>query len=453
MHIPVSRAGRARLLRQQVFSRRLWLHRLVFWAGALLVSLVAIGFARAATEADVLFHFATAASPLYPLLITPVGLAVSFLATRHLFPGAQGSGIPQVIAATEMVNPSHIRAVLSLRVAVGKLILTLLGLACGASIGREGPTVQVSASIMRAVGQAVALPPTRQLRALVLAGGAAGIAAAFNTPLAGVVFSIEELSHSFEQRTSGVVVTAVIVAGVATAALTGGGSYFGETHAMLPVGTAWVAVIACAVAGGLAGGLFSRMLLAAANGLPGGAGRFAQRRPVAFAAFCGLALALLGLASGGATYGTGYAQARAMVAGHADLPFGFFVMKMAATTISYASGIPGGIFAPSLAVGAGLGRSIAFLLPHVPAGAVVLLGMVAYFSGVVQAPLTATVIVMEMTDNQDMKIPLLAASFLAYGASRLVCPRALYGALAERFLRAVEGGTPAVSGVLMDEAG
>jgi H+/Cl- antiporter ClcA len=306
----------------------------VFWAGALAVSLVAIAFARAATAADALFHLLVGRSVFLPLVITPAGLALSLFMTRRVFQGAQGSGIPQVIAATEMENPAHIRAVLSLRVAGGKLLLTLVGLASGASIGREGPSIQVGASIMRAIGQRLELPSTRQVRALVLAGGAAGIAAAFNTPLAGVLFSIEELSHSFEQRTSGTVVTAVIIAGVATVAITGGGSYFGQTNAMLPVGMAWVAVVFCAVLGGLAGGLFSRLLLAAANGLPGGAGRFVQRRPIAFAAVCGLVLAVLGLLSGGATYGTGYAQASDMVDGHSQLPLWYFGAKMMATIVS-----------------------------------------------------------------------------------------------------------------------
>jgi len=440
------------MLRQHYLSPQLWQRRAGFWAGALLVSLIAIFFAQAATLADSLFHLAIARNRFAALAIAPAGLALSLLLTRLYFPGAQGSGIPQVIAATEMASPAHIRAVLSLRIAFGKLLLTLLGLASGASIGREGPTVQVSAAILRAFGQWVGMPQARQMRALVLAGGAAGIAAAFNTPLAGVLFSIEELSHSFEHRTSATVVTAVIVAGIATVAITGGGSYFGHNNAMLPVGSAWLAVVVCAIFGGLFGGLFSRLLLAAAYGLPGHAGRFVRKRPMAFAALCGLALAALGLASGGATYGTGYAQARALVAGSADLPSYFFPLKLMATVVSYVSGIPGGIFAPSLAVGAGLGRVIAYALPHAPAGAVVLLGMVSYFSGVVQAPLTSAVIVMELTDNQDMKIPLLAASFLAYGASRIVCRHALYGALARRFLQAVEGPAPAVSGVLLDEA-
>jgi H+/Cl- antiporter ClcA len=427
-----------RLRRYPLLSTRLWSRRVVFWVGAVAVSLVAISFAGAANLSDAAFHRALAASPYLPFLLAPAGLGFSVWLTRTVFPGAQGSGIPQVIASLDMSDPAKVRSVLSLRVAAGKVLLTLIGLASGASIGREGPTVQVGASIMQALGQTLNLPRIEQQRALVLAGGAAGIAAAFNTPLAGIVFAIEELSRSFEHRTSGIVLTAVIIAGIATLAMQGNYTYFGVTSSVLTIGTGWLAVLACATAGGLAGGVFSAALVRAALGLPGRAGRFVARRPVMFAALCGLALACLGLLSQGATYGTGYAQARDLVAGQSHLPARFFLLKLAATVVSYCSGIPGGIFAPSLAVGAGLGRSIAHLLPATPPGAVVLLGMVAYFSGVVQAPITAAVIVMEMTDNQAMTIPLMATSFLAFGVSRLVCRRALYGALARRFLRAIE---------------
>ena len=442
--------GMFQRLRASVTESRLVVQRrVVFWAGAVLVSLVAIGFALAAIRADALFHRAIAIDPRLALVITPVGLAISVILTRTVFPGAQGSGIPQVIAATEMQEGAAIKQVLSLRIAIGKLALTLLGLACGASIGREGPTVQVGAAILHWLGTLTKLP-SAQLRALVLAGGAAGIAAAFNTPLAGVVFAIEELSRSFEHRTSGIVLTAVIISGIATLSLTGGGSYFGHNDATLPIGVGWEAVLACAALGGLLGGSFSDILVRTSDGLPGFAGRFIRRRPVSFAFLCGLGIAGLGLLTNGLTYGTGYAQARDMVSGHSTLPPLFFEAKLFSSLLSYASGIPGGIFAPSLAVGAGLGHSIAFLLPSAPAGAVVLLGMVAYFSGVVQAPITAAVIVMEMTDNQDMTIPLMATSFLAYAASRLVCRQALYGALAQRFMAAMN--TPIASGVMMDEA-
>jgi H+/Cl- antiporter ClcA len=122
-----------------------------------------------------------------------------------------------------------------------------------------------------------------------------------------------------------------------------------------------------------------------------------------------------------------------MVEATTTLPASYGVLKFLATVISYVSGIPGGLFAPSLSVGAALGQGLSHLLPAAPAGAVVLLGMVGYFSGVVQAPITSAVIVMEMTDDQRVTVPLLATSFLAFGVSRLICHRPLYTALAHRF--------------------
>jgi len=427
-----------RIARLPLISPRLWVRRVVFWTGAMLVATMAIGFAMLADRASALFMQIQAPHPWIAFVVCPAGLVVAFLMTRHVFPGAQGSGIPQVIATQHMTDPEAIARVLSLRVAIGKVGLTLLGLACGASIGREGPTVQVGAAIMHALGRILRLPRPDLVRALVLAGGAAGVAAAFNTPLAGVVFAIEELSHGFESRTSGVVLTAVIIGGITTLALAGNYTYFGHTSAVLNLGRGWVAVALCGVAGGLAGGLFSTALVRFASGLPGRLGHLLVRYPVVFAAMCGLIIALCGLLSGGQTYGTGYEQARGMVEGHTTLPATYALLKFVATVVSYISGIPGGIFAPSLAVGAGLGETLSHVLPSAPTGAVVLLGMVAYFSGVVQAPITAAVIVMEMTDNQGMTIPLLATSFLAFGVSRLVCRRPIYAALARRFLDAQE---------------
>ena len=425
-----------RIVRLPLISPRQWLRRVVFWVGAVVVATVAIGFALLADRASALFVRMQAPHPWVAFAICPAGLVASFLLTRYVFPGAQGSGIPQVIAGLHMTDREAIARVLSLRVALGKVGLTLLGLGCGASIGREGPTVQVGAAIMHAFGRLLRLPRLDLERALVLAGGAAGVAAAFNTPLAGVVFAIEELSHAFESRTSGVVLTAVIIAGITTLALAGNYTYFGHTSETLDLGRGWIAVVLCSGAGGLAGGLFSTALVRFAGGLPGRLGHWVVRWPAVFAALCGLAIALCGLLSDGQTYGTGYDQARSMMEGHNTLPASYAALKFAATVVSYVSGIPGGIFAPSLAVGAGLGESLSHLIPAAPTGAVVLLGMVAYFSGVVQAPITAAVIVMEMTDNQGMTIPLLATSFLAFGVSRLVCRRPIYAALARRFLQA-----------------
>jgi H+/Cl- antiporter ClcA len=253
---------------------------------------------------------------------------------------------------------------------------------------------------------------------LILAGSAAGVAAAFNTPFAGIVFGIEEMSRSFETRTSGLVITTVIAAGLTSLAIMGNYTYFGVSSALLRNGVDWLAIALCGVAGGLAGGLFGRFVVVVAHGLPGFLGNASKRHRLIFAAVCGLGVAVCGLMSNDMIFGTGYAQVKGALEGGATLPWHFGVLKLAATALSTVSGIPGGIFSPSLAVGAGIGANVAALFPQTPAGAVMLLGMVAYFAGVVQAPITSFVIVIEMTDNHAMVVPLMAASLIGYAASR-----------------------------------
>jgi len=433
--LPTERLQLRRLRRLPLLSPRQWRRRLIFWLGAVLVGLVAVAFAWLADGAQHLFLRAVAYEPLLVFILAPAGLALSLALTRWFFPGAQGSGIPQVIAALHEPDPQRVGALLTLRIAAGKVLLTLLGLASGASIGREGPTVQVGASIMHALGRWQGLPRPETIRIMVLAGGAAGVAAAFNTPLAGLVFGIEELSHSLRVRTGSLTLTAVVIAGITAILAVGDYVYFGVSHVTLDVGPGWLAVGLCGVAGGLLGGGFSSTLLHLPRAFPKAVSRFAARRPAAFAACCGLLIATIGWASGGTSYGTGYEQARMLVEGQAGLPDSFMVWKLLATVASYLSGIPGGIFAPSLSIGAGLGQWLSALVPHAPAAAVVLLGMVGYFAGVVQAPITAAVIVMEMTGNHALMVPLMATSLLAFLVSRLVCRRPLYSSLAKRFLK------------------
>jgi len=413
---------------------RLWMRRVTLWLGAILVGVAAIAFAKSAEYANSLHQRLVDASPLLPFIVGPLGLASVVWLTRRFFAGSQGSGIPQTIAVLGMENVKDKDSYLSLRTAIGKFGLTVLGLLSGASVGREGPTVQIGASIMHVLGKFTRFSRVEMQRGLILAGGAAGVSAAFNTPLAGIVFAIEEMSRNFESKTSGTVLTAVIVSGIVSLWWLGDYTYFGSTSAVLYGSTAWVPVLLCGIICGLLGGLFSQLLIVVSKGLPGKIGRFAKSRPVLFAACCGFLLALLGVASGGVTYGTEYHEARAILEGTANVPETFGLLKLLATLISYVSGIPGGVFAPSLSVGAGLGHNLAALMPYAPIGAVVVLGMVAYFAGVVQAPVTAFVIVMEMTDNHDMIVPLMAASLLAAGTSKIVCRKPLYRALADQFL-------------------
>jgi H+/Cl- antiporter ClcA len=412
-------------------SRRLWRRRLVFWAGAIAVGVISVGFAALADRVQTAFVDAFAGRAWATLLVTPLGFVLSAWLCRRFFPGAQGSGIPQAMAARVLRAPEQRDKLLSLRLTAGKIGLTLLGLACGASIGREGPTVQVGASIMLQVARWGGMG---RERGLILAGGAAGVAAAFNTPLAGIVFAIEELSRAYEARTSLLVMSAVIVAGLASLGIVGNYSYFGVTAATLDGLANWPAVAICGVGGGALGALFSRLTLLGTRQIRQLLQRQAMPRALAVAFACGLAVAVIALLSKGATWGTGYAQAKSALEGRA-LAWDFAPLKLAATLLSTLAGIPGGIFAPSLAVGAGVGSLVAPWFPHAVTGAVIVLGMAGYFAGAVQAPITAFVIITEMTADHDMVIPLMVAAVLGYATSRLVNPEPLYSALAVDFIR------------------
>jgi H+/Cl- antiporter ClcA len=413
-----------------------WRRRMVFWGGAIATGAAAVLFTKGSEFAMTLFFSARAWAPWWPYVSAPVGLAICAWLTRRVFGGAEGSGIPQTIAALAMPTERARDQVLSIRIAVGKILVALLGLASGASLGREGPTVQVGASIMHSLRRFARFSATDVDRGLILAGGAAGVAAAFNTPLAGIVFAIEELSRSFEERTSGTILTAVILAGVTSLAMLGNYTYFGTTNALMSEPRMWLAVPFCGVVGGALGGVFARAMVRIGAAMPAAIQDFRTRHPVWFAAGCGALIAAIGWLSAGATFGTGYAEAKLLLQHDAAPTAGFALYKALATLVTYLSGIPCGVFAPSLAVGAGLGAHLYSWWPVAPAGAMVLLSMAAYFSGVVQAPLTALVIVTEMTGNRSLTLPLMAVVLIGRGASALVCRQSLYRTLAQRFMPA-----------------
>ncbi len=411
-------------------SPRAWRTRLVFWGGALAVGLAATTLALSSAWADERFHDWATRWPWLPLVLTPLGFLAITWATRTLFPGGEGSGIPQAIAALHVRQEARRDTVLSLRIAVGKSVAIVVGLLCGASIGREGPTVHIAASVMHALSRLARFPAHHLDRGLILAGAGAGLAAAFNTPLAGLIFVIEEMAQNYEQRTSGTVFVAVMLAGMTALALQGNYTYFGNyTTAVDPMGLL-PPILACGAVGGLLGGLFSALLVHGGRRLA----RWRSRRPYRLAAACGLAVAVLGIASGGLTWGTGYAEARLLLEGEAQANLAYAPLKLVATVVSYWSGIPGGIFAPSLSVGAGVGAGLAPLFPEVSWTAVALLGMAAYFTGVVQTPITAVVILMEMTNDHALLLPMMATALIAEWCARLICHRPLYRVLAESYM-------------------
>lgn len=401
--------------------------RLATFSGAILLGLVAIGFAWAGDRAQHVFRSFQLRFEYAPLILTPLGFAFAAAVARRWAPAAKGSGIPQVMAAGR--HPELAGALLSLPTALIKLVLTTLLLLVGASVGREGPTVQVSAAIMVAFHRFLRVPLTS---GVLIAGGAAGVAAAFNTPLAGVAFAIEELAAAFEQRVAVLVMGAVVVAGLVSLALAGDYVYFGAMRQTLGLSGMLLVPPVAGIAGGAVGGLFSRTILAFARGR-GRLATVARNKPVRAAFLSGVVVAILGVASGGLTWGTGYETTRLLIEGYGEAPLWFGPAKLAATAATAISGVPGGIFAPSLSVGAGFGELLARCFPSYPAGAIVLLGMVGYFVGVVRAPLTAVIILMEATASRGMIVPLFLTAIIADAVSKFVCHDKLYHGLAGLF--------------------
>jgi H+/Cl- antiporter ClcA len=414
-----------------VLSVRLWRRRLVFWCGAVLVGVVSSYFAIAVDAVNYFFHHSILPHRFLPLLVTPLVFAVSAGLTQRFFPAARGSGIPQAIAARIQRDPESRKRLLGIRVAAAKIALTLLGILGGASIGREGPTVQIGAAIMLLCA---AFGGLSAQRGIVLAGSAAGVAAAFNTPLAGIVFAIEEMARAFEHRNSSIVLIAIVLSGAAAMSILGNYNYFGYTDTALSLNENWQAVLGIGAAGGLVGGIFVRLITDGEPALRNCFGQWGRRRPVCYAAACGLVVTSLGLITGGLTYGSGYTLGHALLHGEMAPAWWQMPAKLAATVFSAISGIPGGIFSPSLSVGAALGADMAQWFPHTPAQGAILLAMVAYFAGVTQAPITAFVIVLEITGKATDAVPLIAAGVIAAGIGRLIAPVSLYHSLARAFI-------------------
>jgi H+/Cl- antiporter ClcA len=408
---------------QEVLRRRI-----ASGLGAVTLGLTALAFAKLGDLAQHVFLRFVAALPYLPLVVTPLLFGIVMYITKRWTPEGRGSGIPQVIAASKSPDVAADGPLVSIRTAIFKFFLTLVMLLGGGSVGREGPTVQISAAIMVWMHKKLRVPITS---GVIIAGGAAGVAAAFNTPLAGIAFAIEELASAYEQRVAVMVMGTVMIAGLVSLGAAGDYVYFGQMPQTLSLTAVLLVAPVAGITGGLLGGLFSRIVLAFASPKHPLLQRM-RSRPVIFAAMCGLVVAVLGIATQGTTWGTGYETTKQLIEAHsASIWFG--PTKFFAALATTLSGTPGGIFAPSLSVGAGVGNLLKLIFPNDPAGAVVLLGMAAYFVGVVRAPLTAVIILTETTASRGMILPLFATALIADAVSALVCPERLYHGLAKAF--------------------
>ncbi|SAL16698.1 chloride channel protein [Caballeronia peredens] len=423
-------------------TRSLWRRYGIFWLGAILVGLVAVYYARLIDWGFSRFLDLRSEHAWLPLVVTPASAALCVFVTRRFFRGSEGSGIPQVIAVLNSPTSAAGGRLLTLRILLAKIAVSFVAILGGLTIGREGPTVQVGAALMFNMRRFYPRSNSLIERQLVLAGAAAGLSAAFNTPLAGIVFAIEELTRSFEVRTSGVLITGIIIAGIVALGLNGNYTYFGtiDVGAQFPDLFA-LAVAVTAVVTGIAGGVFCWLLLNTSKWIPAPLRKLHASRPVAFAALCGLVIAIVGLVSGGTTFGSGYAEARGLLEGREQLSVFYPLLKMVSMIGSYLPGIPGGIFAPSLSIGAGFGNVLHQFFSHMQLPMLIALAMVGYLAAVTQSPITAFVIVMEMINGHALVISLMATALISSRVSRLFAPP-LYEALSERYMAPLEKPAP-----------
>ena len=421
-------------LQAELSNGRLWFDRAIVLAYAAVSGLLVVAFTLLSDGAFELFELIHGYNRWLVLVWTPALTAFVVWATRRHFAGAAGSGIPQVMAALDPAVTSETRSYfVSLKLTLGKIALAATGLLAGLSIGREGPSVQVAAGVMQHARRWLRPDSGMSTHALLVAGGAAGIAAAFNAPLAGVVFAIEELSRKLESRNSGLIMTAIVLSGLIGVSFFGNVTYFGVIrvprlgwHALMPG-------LLVTLLSGMLGGLFARLLAASLTGSPERFNEWRKTYPVRFAAVGGLAIAVIGLASGGTTFGAGSTAVKQMLSGETDLPSLYVLLKFVATWLAAWCGVPGGIFAPSLSIGAGIGHDVAVLTGTDIAPALIAMGMAAFLAAVTQAPLTAFIIVMEMVDGRAMVLSLMMAAMLASLVSRMLS-RPLYETLSEHMI-------------------
>lgn len=408
-----------------------WKHRLVFWLGAIIIGLSIASMTLLSEWVAAIFRRTSADYFWFKFVAPPFGLTLTAWLTFRFFPGSQGSGVPQVKTALEIpYTLSERTKLVSLRIAIGKAFLPILGLLSGASVGFCGPATHVGASIMVSLGKVAKFPTLYMSKGLLLAGSAAGFAAIFSAPLAGIFFAIEEMGRTLEERISTLVLTAIIFSGITAYSILHYSIYFTDSPLDLPWGDEWLAIPFCGIIGGLLGGLFSRIVVAGHHLM----NRFRLPYiPVAFA--CGCIIALIGFVSEGETFGTGYQMAKNIMYGSAPMDPLLPVYKMLATCATFFSGIPGGIFVPSIATGAGFGANLANWFPIAPASVMIMLTITAYFSGMLQSPLTSFALILEITNNHEISIPIMAAAFIASGVSKLMNPQPLYRALCDAFLQ------------------
>jgi H+/Cl- antiporter ClcA len=404
---------------------------------AVLTGLVAVAYAHLIEGATKFAGTFSSTHPYWFLVLAVVGFMTSRALVVYVAPYASGSGIPQVMAALQSdldIRKDLRRKLFGLRVLLVKITSSVLALGGGAAVGREGPMIQIATCIfMKTASIFRAWLPELSSHAKVLAGGAAGIAAAFNTPLGGIVFALEELvsPHFYKIKTA--LITAVILSGIVAQSFLGPYLYIGALD--IPgqgLKSLAVALIVGLIAGA-SGSIFGKVLIETT----GFARRLNPVPAILFAGLCGLAVGLLGIFYGPLSLGGGVQIIRERLFNSYD-DGSLFLARFATTSMSFSSGISGGVFAPSLALGGEAGAAISKVFTSLPPRLSIVLGMTAFLAGFTHAPFTSFVLVMEMTGNHLAIFPIMMAAISATFISKILTPKSFYHVQTVRILSDTE---------------
>jgi H+/Cl- antiporter ClcA len=364
---------------------------------------------------------------------------VAWWLVKKYAPFARGSGIPQVSAAIELSVPKHSQNVgllLSLKIIFIKLLSSLLVVFGGGVIGREGPTIQISASIFKKVNDMLpAWYPKISKQNMIITGGAAGLAAAFNTPLGGIVFAIEELTKTHFNYFKSALLTGVIIAGLTALSILGPYLYLG--YPLLDSGfSASLVLIAIllAVVTGLAGsgtGQIILYLMKKRDRLSKKSYRFL------YVFICGLAIAALAVFISDKALGSGKEiMVTALFTPEKHLDWYVPFLRIFGSVISFSTGAAGGIFAPSLGAGASIGAVVAgwFSLSPADANLIILCGMTGFLTAITRSPFTSAILVLEMTGSHTVIFYILFTALISSLMANLVNRHSFYDQLKDKFI-------------------
>ena len=370
------------------------------------------------------------ADPYLSFIITPIVFVGIVYVAKYYCHYVQGSGIPQLIAATDSRNKSIREQLLSFRIALGKIVFIFLGMLGGASIGIEGPSIHIGGSIFYGFNRFIKLNRKFLIHALIAIGGSAGLIVAFNAPIAGFLFAYEEIGRKLKKQA---LILIAIMSGIVylfAIMYRGDANYLTNLSAYsLELTLVWQ-LLPLAILAGILGGLFSKSTLFLINKFI----THSKLKVIIIAVVLGFIVASFNYLSTGQVAGSGKDEVLLMLGG-AGLGLDFVAMKYFATLTSLASTIPGGLFMPSISIGAGIGSEVASFYTQIDTQVIIIMAMIAYLSAVIRAPLTSVFVILEMTTTLHLLIPGLMIAFIANWISKQIFAQPIYEALADNYLK------------------